>query len=133
MKKTFSKSWNSSTQPRKQRKFRFNAPLATKGKFLSVNLSKELRKKYGTRSLRARVGDKVKVIRGKFKGREGNIEEVDIRKTKIYISKLEVTKKEGAKIRVPLNPSNLQIIELKLDDKKRKAKLAKLAPKTEAK
>lgn len=128
MKTRFSKTWNSSKQPRKQRKFRYNAPLHIKGKFLSINLSKELRKKHNKRSLRARVGDKVKVLRGQFKGREGPIDEIDMKNMKVYITKIEVTKREGAKVRVPINPSNLQIIELKLDDKKRKEKLSKSKP-----
>ena len=128
MKTRFSKTWNSSTQPRKQRKFRYNAPLHIKGKFLSINLSKELRTKHNKRSLRARVGDKVKILRGQFKGRDGPIDEIDTKNTKVYITKIEVTKREGAKVRAPINPTNLQIIELKLDDKKRKAKLNKEKP-----
>ena len=49
MKKDFSKSWKSSRQPRKQRKYVFNAPLHIRHKLVSANLSKELRKKYGKR------------------------------------------------------------------------------------
>ena len=128
MKTRFSKTWNSSVQPRKQCKYRYNAPLHIKGKFLSISLSKELRKKYNKRSLRARVGDKVKVLRGQFKGREGPIDEIDMKNTKVYITKIEVTKREGAKVRAPINPTNMQITELKLDDKKRKAKLNKEKP-----
>ena len=67
MKTKFAKTWISSTQPRKQRKYRYNAPLSTKRNFLSINLSKELKKKYGTRSIKPRVGDKVKVMRGTHK------------------------------------------------------------------
>ena len=43
--KEFSKSWVSSKKPGKQRKYRINAPLNIKRKFLSVHLSKELREK----------------------------------------------------------------------------------------
>jgi len=125
MKSKFSKTWNSSIQPRKQRKYRFNAPINTRVNFLSVNLSKELRAKYGTRNVKLRTGDKVKVLRGKFKSKEGTVEEINTKKMKIFISKIEITKKEGSKVKVPQNPTNLQIIELKLDDKKRKEKLAK--------
>ena len=38
-----------SSQPRKQRKARYNASLHARGKFLNAPLSKELRQKYGTR------------------------------------------------------------------------------------
>lgn len=122
MKTRFSGTWNKSKQPRKQRKYRYNAPLHIKGKFLSVNLSKELRKKYGVRNVRLRVGDKVKVLRGNHKGKEGNVDEINLKNTKVYVTKIELTKKEGAKVRVPINPSNLQVLDLNLDDKKRKAK-----------
>ena len=46
MKKKFSESWKSSKQVRKQRKYRYNAPLHIKQKFVNVHLAKELRKKY---------------------------------------------------------------------------------------
>ena len=84
MKNKFSRSWISSVQVRKQRKYRHNAPLHIKGKFLNANLAKPLREKYGVRSFRLRKGDKVKIMRGQFKGKEGKIEFVDITKTKIF-------------------------------------------------
>lgn len=123
MNSDFSKSWNRSIQPRKQRKYIYNAPLNVKTKLLSTNLSKELRKKYNTRNITVRKGDKVKVLRGSFKGKEGTVEEVDRQNTKLYITKVETTKKDGSKVKVPVNPSNVQITELNLDDKMRKAKL----------
>jgi len=125
MKSKFSTTWKGSVQPRKQRKYRHKAPLHVKSTFLAVNLSKELRKKHGRRSVRVRVGDKVKVMRGSFRKREGKVEEVNMRMTKVYVTGLEVSKMEGSKSRVPLSPSNLQIVDLNLDDKRRKAKLSK--------
>ena len=44
MKKKFSNAWIGSKQPRKQRKYRHNAPLNVRNKFLSSHLSKELMK-----------------------------------------------------------------------------------------
>lgn len=123
MKKKFSTSWKASKKPRKQRKYRVNAPLHIKGKFLNAVLSKELRKKYGKRSLRARKGDKVRIMRGSFKKKEGAIERVDTKKGVVYVSKIEVEKKEGSKVPRPIQPSNIMILELNLDDKKRKEKL----------
>ena len=52
-------------------------PLHLKGKFLVAHLVKDLRLKYGKRNARVRVGDKVRVLRGTFKGREGKVERVD--------------------------------------------------------
>lgn len=125
MKSKFSKTWNSSVQARKQVKYRANAPLHLKGKFLNSNLSKELRKKYGKRSLRLRVGDKVKVLRGSHKGEEQKVGKVNIKREKVYLEKIEVAKKDGSKALIPFNASNLQIITIETDDKKRMQKLDK--------
>ncbi|HSQ01903.1 MAG TPA: 50S ribosomal protein L24, partial [Methanobacterium sp.] len=53
-----------STQPRKQRKFIYKAPLHIRHKLMSVTLSEELREQYGRRSLPVKTGDTVKVMRG---------------------------------------------------------------------
>ncbi|MAE13726.1 50S ribosomal protein L24 [Candidatus Woesearchaeota archaeon] len=125
MKKDFIATWKSSTQPRKQRKYRYNVPLHTRGGFLDCHLSKELRTKYQTRALRVRKGDKVKVMRGKFKGREEKVERVSTKLTKVFLSKIEQTKKEGSKSLIPFEPSNLLITNLETSDKKRMGKLTK--------
>jgi len=97
--------------------------LNTKGKFLSSHLSKELRKKYGKRSIRVRKGDKVRVMRGNFKKKEGVVERVNAKKEKVYVTKIDIEKKDGSRALKPLDPSNLMILDLNLDDKKRKEKL----------
>ena len=102
-----------------------NAPLHIKKKFVSVNLSKELRKKYGKRNIGLRKGDLVKIKRGKFKGRQGKILEIKLKLKKITVDGINVKKMDGSKVNVKLQHSNLQIIELNLDDKKRLEKLKK--------
>ncbi len=117
----FSKSWNSSAQPRKQRKYRFNAPLHIRQKMVKAHLSKELRKKYGFRSIQLKTGDTVKVVRGQFRKKTGKVERADLKKNKVYVSGLETTKKEGTKAFYPVDPSNLVVMDLSaMDDKKRK-------------
>jgi len=123
--KKWSKYWKSSKSPRKQRKYRKHAPLHIRHKFLSANLSKELRKKYGKRSLSLRKDDIVKIMRGKFKGKTAKVERVDLKKLKVYLEGINVTTQAGVKRPIPIDPSNLQIIELNLSDKKRVAKLEK--------
>ena len=115
--KEFSSSWRKSTKIRKQRKYRSNAPLHTKQKFVGSHLSKELRKKYGKRSLGLRKGDKVKIMRGEFQKHEGKIERINLKKIRVYVAGVESTKKDGTKKQVPLHPSNLMITELNLDDR----------------
>lgn len=133
MKKEFSKHWKSSKQPRKQRKYRAKAPLHIKRKFVGINLSKELRKKYGKRNMVVKKGDVVKVMRGKFKGKQGKITEVKLKISKVAIEGIQVKKMDGSKVNVRLQPSNLQIIELNLEDGKRMKKERKTTEKKEDK
>jgi len=124
MKTRFSTAWKASTQPRKQRKYVYNAPLHVKGNLLAAHLVKELRLKYGVRNIRVRTGDKVRVMRGHYKGREGKVERIDVKNSKVFVTKIEMIKKDGAtKIPVALNASNIMITELDTSDKRRTAKL----------
>lgn len=119
MKKEFSNKWIASSQPRKQRKYLAKAPIHKKRKLLSVNLSKDLRKKHEIRNIVVRKGDKVKVLRGKFKNKEAKVSQVLTKLTKVYLDGIQTKKQDGSMANVPLRPSNLQIIELVMDDKKR--------------
>jgi len=117
--KKFSKFWKGSSKARKQRKYLANAPLHLRHKMISGNLSKELRKKYARRSFPIHKGDKVKVMRGKFKGKEGKINNINLKKLRMSIEGIQKQKKDGTKINVYFHPSKLQILELVLEDKKR--------------
>ena len=121
--KEFSVKWKSSTKPKKQRKYRIKSPLHIKQKLVHAHLSKDLRKKYGKRNIGLRKGDKIKIMRGKFRKHEGKVAAVDIRKTRIFVDGVETTKKDGTKRQVPLEPSNLMIVELNMDDKLRQKSL----------
>ena len=123
MTKIFSTAWKSSTQPRKQRKYAYAAPLHIKQKFLHVHLSSELRQKYGYRNAQIKKGDKIKVLRGNFAKKEGRVERVLLKLGKVFVNGVEIIRKNGTKVPFPLHPSNLLIVELELNDKKRKAKL----------
>jgi large subunit ribosomal protein L24 len=119
MKKEFSKHWKSSKQPRKQRKYLAKAPLHIRRKFVSVNLSKELREKHGQRNIPVKKGDKVRVMRGKFAKKEGKILTVSLKQSKVTMEGIQITKQDKSKVDIKLQPSNLRIIELNLEDKKR--------------
>ncbi|MBI2632268.1 50S ribosomal protein L24 [Candidatus Pacearchaeota archaeon] len=121
MKKKFSTSWNSSSQPRKQRKYIANAPLHKRHKFLNANLSKDLRKKYGKRSLPLRKGDEVLVMRGAFRKKKAKITSVNLKNIMITLEGIQRTKKDGSKVNIKFHPSSLQIHTLNLDDKERLA------------
>lgn len=119
MKSTYSSHWQSSKQPRKQRKFRANAPMHKKHTFLSAHLSKILKGKYGKRSIPIRKGDEVLVMRGSFKKKKAKVIEVDHINTKVILENIQRTKKDGTKVHVKFSPSSLLIESLNLDDKKR--------------
>ncbi len=124
-KKKFVGSWKRSGQPRKQRKYSYNAPLHIQQKMMGVHLSPDLRKKYGTRSIAVRKGDRVRVMRGQFRKKEGKVERVSLKYNKVFVTGIETIRREGARVALPLRPSNLMILELVLDDKKRKQRLTK--------
>ena len=130
MKKEWSSSWKSSSQVRKQRKYRVNAPLHQRAKFLNARLSKELSKKIGRRSLRLRKGDKVKVVRGGYSGKTGTIDRADIKTARVYLTGLEVIKRDGSKVAPALQPSNLIITEIKTDDKRREKQFTRITKKS---
>ena len=123
MKRKFSTFWKGSKQPRKQNKYRANAPFHLRHKMISANFSKELRKKYGKRNFPLRKGDEIRIMRGEFDGKKGKVEKIDLKKMRIIIAGIFRTKKDGSKVSVYFDPSKLQILELNLDDKQRKAAL----------
>jgi large subunit ribosomal protein L24 len=96
MKSEFNKSWNSSKQPRKQRKFLANAPNHIRRKLMGASLDKSLRTKYGMRNIEVRKGDEVKVMRGKFKKKQGKVGKVDVKNCRIQVNGLQRQKKDEA-------------------------------------
>ena len=60
---------------------------------------------------------------GKFTKKRGKVNSIKTKFEKIYVDGIQVKKLDGSKINVPLKASNLQIVELNLEDKKRAKKL----------
>ena len=125
MRKKWSKSWIASKQPRKQRKYVYNAPLHILRKLMSVRFSKDLKQKYNKRNFPVRKGDTVKVMVGRGKGKIGKVETVDLKNRGVYIENVSRLKRDGTKLPLSIEPSNLMIIELTLDDKLRRKALEK--------
>ncbi|MFA5142407.1 MAG: 50S ribosomal protein L24 [Candidatus Woesearchaeota archaeon] len=115
----FSRTWKASVLTKKQRKYVYNAPFHIKSKFMSSHLSKDLSEKYGMRNIEVRKDDKVKIVRGQFKGKTGKISRADVKHTKIYVEGIELFKKDGSKSQFPIHPSKVIITELALGDKRR--------------
>ena len=96
-----------------------------RGKQAGSHLSKQLRQKYGQRSVRILNGDTVKVIRGEFKGVDGKVVKVSTAKHTIAIEGIKKQKRKGDKIDVYIDSSNVVITNLNTDDKWRTVRLEK--------
>ena len=118
MKSAFVTSWKSSTQPRKQRKYRHNAPLHIRAKFMGVHLDASLRKTHSKRSLAVRKGDTIKVVRGQHKGKTGVVERVSLTYQKVYVKGISNQKRDGSTSLIALEPSNLVLTKLEADKKR---------------
>ncbi|MFA5333335.1 MAG: 50S ribosomal protein L24 [Candidatus Nanoarchaeia archaeon] len=123
--KEYSSQWKNSVKPKKQRKYLANAPLHTRRTIMSANLSKELRKDVNKRNIPIRKGDKVKIMRGRFKEKTAKVEKVLRKDYKLILEGIMIEKKDGTKVKFPVHYSNVQIIELDLADKKRITKKVK--------
>ena len=86
-------------------------------------LSAELRERHGKRSVRPRVGDTVRIVRGEFKDIEGKITRVDSHAGAVMVEGVTREKIKGGTSPVPINSSNVVITNLALEDKIRKKKL----------
>ncbi|MDG6985826.1 MAG: 50S ribosomal protein L24 [Nitrososphaerota archaeon] len=86
-------------------------------------LSEELRERHHKRSLRPRVGDSVRIVRGEFKDIEGKVTKVDQSLGVVNVEGVTREKLKGGTASVPISSSNLVITSLILDDKIRKSKL----------
>jgi large subunit ribosomal protein L24 len=88
-------------------------------KLMAAHLSKELREELGRRSLPVRKGDKVRVMRGKFRGHEGQVVRVDLRNYKVYVEGIQRQNAKGEDKLIPLDASNLMIIDVDRSDERR--------------
>jgi len=120
MTKKFSRSWTASIDTAKQRKYRYNAPLHVRQKMISAHLDKKLRKETGRRSIPLRRDDEVKVMAGGFKGKTGKVTRVDLKKLRVFVDSVKKKKVSGQEVEISIDPSNLMVIKLNLDDKKRR-------------
>lgn len=103
-----------SSQRRKSRRAHFSAPSHLKYKLMSANLSKELREKHGIKSLPIRKDDEVLIVRGGQAEVKGKVQQVYRRRWCVYVEKAQKQKKNGALIKIPIDPSNCLITKLKL-------------------
>lgn len=109
-----------SRQPRKQRKRLYNAPLHLRHKVLNARLTEKLQVELGVKRLPVRRGDTVRILRGDWKGHEGKVVKVDLRKMRIYVEGVTVKKADGSPVLYPIHPSNVEIVKADVGDGVRK-------------
>src|SRR6202035_1585022 len=68
-----------------------------------------------TRSLPIRKDDEVRIVRGKYKGREGKVTQVYRKKWVIHVDRVQRDKSNGATAPIGIHPSNVVITTIKLD------------------
>merc|ERR1712055_236881 len=98
-----------------------NAPSHVRRTLMSAPLSKDLRQKYGVRSMPIRKDDEVQIVRGHFKSQQvGKVLQAYRKKYVIHIERIQREKANGATVHVGIHPSKVVIMKLKLDkDRKR--------------
>ncbi len=111
----------------------YQATFQTRSKQLGSNLSKDLQKKYGKKSVRALEGDSITISRGEFKGVDGKIAKISTEKSSVTIDGIKKEKTKGDKFDVYIHTSNLVITSLNTSDKWRMAKLEGKDPKKQPK
>merc|ERR1712114_143745 len=107
---------NVTSSRRKQRKRQFTAPSHIRRKLMTAPLSKDLRQKYGVRSMPIRKDDEVQVLRGHYKGQQvGKVVQCYRKKFVVYIERIQREKANGATVYVGIHPSKVSIVKLKMD------------------
>ncbi|WP_049899513.1 50S ribosomal protein L24 [Natrinema sp. J7-1] len=110
-------------QPHKQRTQTRTAPLHERQKQLHATLSDELREEYNTRRTRVNAGDTVEVMRGDHAGEEGEVMRAILEDGTIHVEDVTVEPADGEEVPRPLDPSNVRITDLDLEDERREARL----------
>uniref|UniRef100_A0A6B2G305 60S ribosomal protein L26 (Trinotate prediction) n=1 Tax=Myxobolus squamalis TaxID=59785 RepID=A0A6B2G305_MYXSQ len=107
---------------RKCRKAYLTAPSHERRELMSSHLSKDLREKYGVRSLPIRKDDEVVIKRGEHKGADFyKVTTVRRQKYVIYVQGINIEKSNGSSVPVGIHPSNVEIVKLKIDRNRKQA------------
>jgi large subunit ribosomal protein L24 len=92
-----------------------------KNKKVRANVDRKLREQYHKRTFSVRNGDSVEILRGIFKGQSGKVSEV--KDGKLIIEGITIKKTDGTAVPFPIEPSNVKITKLEMNDSWRREKL----------
>lgn len=112
--------------PRKQRKAAFSAHNVARHRFLTVALSKELRRRYGRRQISVHKGDTVRVLSGSYEGQEERVAKVNTRDRTLTLDNITLKKADQKLKALAVRPNHLILTRLNLSDpwRRRRLKLA---------
>ncbi len=105
-----------SRQPRRQRLAKFEADHAERRRRMALPLSRELRRRYGRRSLPVRKGDTVRILSGSYEGREERVAKVDRRGYTVTLDHVTGKTMEAKLKPLPVQLSHLVLTRLNLAD-----------------
>ena len=114
-----------SSKPRKQRIFRYSAPMHLRQHMVNAHISKQLSEKLGIkkRSIAVRKGDTVMVMKCSSKGKSGKVSDVDLNRYTVTVEGVVRKNAKGKELPIPINASNVYITDLNDSDKLRKEKI----------
>lgn len=114
-----------SSKPRKQRLFRYNAPMHTRQHFVHAHVDKALREKMQLkrRAIQLATGDTVKVMSGSKRGTIGKVTRVNLRTGRIFMDSLMKKNAKGKEFNVGVSSGCVYITDLNLSDKVRASRL----------
>lgn len=114
-----------SAQRRKQRLFRFTAPMHVRQKFVHAHVAKELAQKLGIKKRSAQIhkGDTVKIMAGANRGKSGTVNSVNMKRGMVLVDGIARKNAKGKESLMPIRVSNLYITDMKTDDRMRKLAL----------
>jgi large subunit ribosomal protein L24 len=94
---------------------------------IAVDLSLDLRKKYGLRSFPVVKGDVVRIMKGSRKGEGGKVMDVDHTRSRITVEGITIAKADNKQKEFTLQPDYVEITRLDLSRNERVEKIRKLA------
>jgi large subunit ribosomal protein L24 len=113
-----------SSKPEKVRRRMLGSSAHKTGSSLpTAALSSELKAKYAKNSVRVRIGDNVKLVRGEYSGIEGKVQKVFASEGLVSIEGIHREKIAGGNTPVRIHTSNLVVTGLNLDDKWRRTSI----------
>ncbi len=109
--------------PRRQRRALYSASTFERRRRMTVPLSRELRSRFGRRSLPLRKGDTVRVLSGSFVGREERVAKVNLRDYSVTLDNVTLKTAEEKLKPLALRTSHLVLTRLNLADPWRRRSL----------